>query len=706
MALYQPTNIYPDLKGGVQNGVILLPYSGTINDVEVSWTVNGNSPMTDYKIDFYTNDAASTLTGTTGKVTLGTPFSAVSADGTEQRFSVNVAYSLFSGTFAGATKRQGKFKITMWWGSGANDYVEQRSLSVFEVSMAGQLYLNTPVESLGNFTFSGGYNAPPADTPEYTGQELNWTKWTIFAGSPNGEVVQTTGKVWGATSYEWSPSTLYFGYYYVSWEAEQSNGALLSVGSSFDVTASGIFFMNNAMELACDHSKDAIRVKANDIVYIAPKLIGEIEPYYVFKIPSGLQNVMPWSFIWHGTIEPYYPMFVLRCANGDAISAYYTLGTNNMSFSINTTEENPGQWTITNLAEAYVCFTSGNFYAGTSTGFQFVVYNKASGSTPNNAGVFSAASYAQSPIVEVLIHKDVFDNWFSDFTIGFGPNNDAIKAGYQDASVAATFSGAKIYEEKGQNNNRAVVYYFGGAVSEYYLYRKEGNESVVKLVGAFLPNIDPSFEHIVYDYSAVSGKTYDYYIYSTLGSYNEDNYPIRRVRNVRPCFYNHDLIVAKKAAVTDPSLTHEIFYEAVTVFHFAGNTSIGSYSNGGTRNVQSTFTPYPTIMKSTQNRRQGTLTGLLSVWSNNALDFGAPGAYSDTNNLEAALRWLSTMPSDYMMFLKDKRGNFMKVALSGEITLQANGASSAQEITASVPWVEVGEATETVFGDEWRFIPV
>jgi hypothetical protein len=111
-------------------------------------------------------------------------------------------------------------------------------------------------------------------------------------------------------------------------------------------------------------------------------------------------------------------------------------------------------------------------------------------------------------------------------------------------------------------------------------------------------------------------------------------------------------------------------------------------------------------MKSTQNRRQGTLTGLLSAWSNNALDFGAPGAYSDTNDLEAALRGLSTMPSDYMMFLKDKRGNFIKVALSGEITLQANGASSAQEITASVPWVEVGEATETVFGEEWRFIPV
>ena len=43
---------------------------------------------------------------------------------------------------------------------------------------------------------------------------------------------------------------------------------------------------------------------------------------------------------------------------------------------------------------------------------------------------------------------------------------------------------------------------------------------------------------------------------------------------------------------------------------------------------------------------------------------------------------------------------------AGEITLQATGASSAQEITASVPWVEVGEATETVFGEEWRFTPV
>lgn len=706
MALYQPTNIFPDLKGGVQNGVILLPYNGTISDVEVSWTVNGNSPMTAYQIDFYENTATSTLTGTTGKIPLFPPFSAISADGTETRFSTAIAYSLFEGTFANASNRQGKFKITMWWGSGENDYVEQRSLSVFEVSMAGQLYLNTPIENLGNFTFSGGYNAPPAATPEYSGQDLNWTKWTIYAGASNGDVVQTTGKVWGATSYVWSPSTLYFGSYYVRWEAEQANGALLSVGSSFEVTESGIFFMNNAMELDCDQSKDAIRLKPNDIVYITPKLTGEIEPYYVYKIHAGLQNVTPWSFIWHGTIEPYYPLFVLRCANGDAISAYYSTETGNMRFSINATEENPGQWTITNLAEAYVCFTSGNFYAGTSTGFQFVVYNKASSSTPNNAGVFSSASYAQSPIVEVLIHKDVYENWFSDFTIGYGPNNNGIKAGYQDASVAATFSGAKIYDEKGQNNDRAVVYYFGGPVSVYYLYRKEDNENVVKLIGAFPPNIDPSFEHIVYDYSAVSGKTYDYYVYSMLDSYNEDNYPIQRVRNVQPCFYNYDLIVANKATIVDPSLAHEFFYEAVSVFHFAGNTSIGSYSNGGTRNVQSTFTPYPIIMKSTQNRRQGTLTGLLSAWSNNTLDFGAPGAYSDTNNLEAALRGLSTMPSDYMMFLKDKRGNFMKVALSGEITLQANGASSAQEITASVPWVEVGEATETVFGEEWRFIPV
>ena len=122
--------------------------------------------------------------------------------------------------------------------------------------------------------------------------------------------------------------------------------------------------------------------------------------------------------------------------------------------------------------------------------------------------------------------------------------------------------------------------------------------------------------------------------------------------------------------------------------------------------MQPTFTPYPTVFRSTQNRREGTLTGLISAWSNGAYDFGAPGAYVATNDLEAALRWLSTMPSEFLLFLKDRRGNFIKVALAGEISMNANEASGAKEITASVPWVEIGEANETAFSQEWRYVPV
>lgn len=705
MALYQPTNIYPDLKGGVQNGVILLPYSGTISDVEVSWTVNGNSPMTDYQIDFYKNDAASTLTGTTGKVTLATPFSAVSADGTEQRFSVNVSYMLFSGTFVGATKRQGKFKITMWWGSGANDYVVQRSLSVFEMSRAGELYLNAPVGSLGDLTFTGGYNAPSA-TPEYFGKELNWTKWTVLSGSASGEVVQTTGKVWGATEYSWSPPTLYFGNYYLLFESEQANGAVLSVGASFDVDTENVFFIDDVMNLACDHSKDAVSLQPKDKMYIRRRLTEDLEPLWVWDLPAGLESLTPWSLIWHGQLQAFYPAFILHCADGTMISVRYESVTNSMVFSIPTTEQNVGQYTLTELAEAYICFTKGNFYTDSTSGYQFIVYNKTNSSTPNNAGVFALSSYVQSPITSISIHMDLYNNWFSDFTIGFGPNNGGIKAGYQDAENAATFSGAKIYLEKGLNSENAVVYYFGGNVSKYYLYRKEENEQVVKLVGAFLSNLDPSFESTVFDYSAVSGKNYDYYIYSERTADNEQNYPIERVKNVRPCFQNYDLIVAQKAVPADQSLAKEIFYTVVRAFNFAGNTSVGSYGNGGTRNVQPTFTPYPTVFRSTQNRREGTLTGLISAWSNGAYDFGAPGAYVATNDLEAALRWLSTMPSEFLLFLKDRRGNFIKVALAGEISMNANEASGAKEITASVPWVEIGEANETAFSQEWRYVPV
>ena len=116
------------------------------------------------------------------------------------------------------------------------------------------------------------------------------------------------------------------------------------------------------------------------------------------------------------------------------------------------------------------------------------------------------------------------------------------------------------------------------------------------------------------------------------------------------------------------------------MFRFEGNVSSGSYTNRGARNIQSTFTPYPAVFRSTQNSRQGTLTGLIGRVTN--------GEYSDSNETEAALRALSS--SQNQLFVRDRRGNLIKIALAGEISMSVNDSTAKQEITASVPWVETG----------------
>ena len=136
MAIYQPTNITPDLVSGPENGVVFVAPGG---NVEVSWAVNGNSPLTAYQIDFFKNDAASTAGTSTGKIVLDTPFSPVSATGAESRFSVYLPYGV-GGTYfsiaAADANKQGKIRITQWWGDGAGQSVVQRSLSVFRITTA------------------------------------------------------------------------------------------------------------------------------------------------------------------------------------------------------------------------------------------------------------------------------------------------------------------------------------------------------------------------------------------------------------------------------------------------------------------------------------------------------------------------------------------------------------------------------------------
>ena len=670
MALYQPTNITPDLKGGVKNGTILAPQSGPAPDPEFSWTVNGNSQMVAYQIDFYKNDANSTPTGSTNKVTLGVPFSAISANGTETRFSVTVPLLLITQAINGSgTKREGKFKITQWWGSGANEYVEQRSLSVFCYSKPGLLSVNAPSGAGGMLSFTGTYTPPTYVT--FGDITLNWTRWELTIS--NVDVLQDTGKVWGATAYQWNPQQIApGGNYVVRFTAEASNGAeMVAYYGPFDVLQEDVTTVTGVLQTACDKSRDAVGVIFTQWDGL-PSEVSEENDYERISVPGEQYPGAPWHFIWHGFIQNG-PLFEITCKNGYVVSVSYLNGI--LVFSPN---ESGINWPVVHAGdEATICFTTGDFTQGITSGYQWLAYSDDWQAGMLNAAV-NEAGYSQSEVVSLTLYGLTPS---PSYTLGFGTNNSGIEAFYNDPDKSPTFDGPKVL----RLYSGPAILFLGQIYGGEACYRLDSKGNLV-YIGTFEepPNLDDQL--VIYDYSAVNGESYQYMVIEN-GEEN-GNAAIGSSGTATPCFWDWVLIEAAAQERWDGSKgqNYKVVQDPTTgeahVYVFSSNVSTGNYTNGSTRNIQPSFTRYPVVQRSTQNRRQGSLTGLIGK--------AQGGVYTDSNAVEQAIRALSS--SKNQLFLRDRRGNFMRISLAGEISMKVNDNSLAQEITVSIPWVEDGPA--------------
>ena len=185
--LYQPSNISPDEIYGTGTVDLASPLT-------VSWRVSGDSAMTDYKIDFYLNDSASTLKYSTGKVTLGTPFWGVTYTGAVQYFTVSIPSATL--TSAGMqNNREYKMLITQWW--SANDSVTQFTPSVFitrRVPTVTVATIDSPVTS-NSYTFTATYSQAQGDA-------IKWVRWELADRAiVNGEDIFTvfydSGPIYG-----------------------------------------------------------------------------------------------------------------------------------------------------------------------------------------------------------------------------------------------------------------------------------------------------------------------------------------------------------------------------------------------------------------------------------------------------------------------------------------------------------------------------
>ena len=126
-------------------------------------------------------------------------------------------------------------------------------------------------------------------------------------------------------------------------------------------------------------------------------------------------------------------------------------------------------------------------------------------------------------------------------------------------------------------------------------------------------------------------------------------------------------------------------YEVVKVWRFENNLSTGSVSNNNSPNWLTNFTPYRLRQPSARNGQSGTLQALLSNY-NQSKNF-----YEDTVALMDELKQASLSTNTF--FLKDMKGNLYMVGISGPITQTVNTKSKVQEVTISVPWEEVGDAS-------------
>ena len=691
MALFQPTNITPDLKGGVKNGVVLIP-AGTLTptDWDISWSVNGNSKMTAYQIDFYQNTAASTLTGSTGKITLDTPFSAISTGEPEKRFTAKVAWSLIAGTYSGTGTLRGKFKITQWWGSGADNYVEQRSLSTFEVSHAGSIHILADSGYGGKWNYLGLYTPPIASI--YGNVPLNWARWQIRSGNVQGELVHDGGKVWNATDLRYSTPMLAPGHYSVVLTAEGANGAEYQDVMELDVELDSMAVLDNLLSVKCDREHDALKISMVENVSFVQGdpagnvtigknnvvVLGDHTSSLIYSIDN--YSATEWSFIWHGKINGTRGGTVFRVTmeSGENIRVAQNSGW--LYFSTGSS--------LANLAytigrEYWIIFTTGYFTGSSSSDFQWLVYS------PEVSG------YSNWRVTTLSLSRPKYISFYGPSTIygfqlGFGTGNDSLSVGMSDNKAESVFLGPSItfpYSSGGGDAYRAAWLPLGDADGVGSLFRGDGEYLIGKRL-AYVGDLLPGGDGIPYilDYAALNNRRSSYVV--TGASAELENGAISSTGTYQPCFWNWLLIEAEQDA------QNKDIYEARQVFRFEGNVSSGSYTNRGARNIQPTFTPYPAVFRSTQNSRQGTLTGLIGKVTG--------GVYYDSNETEAALRALSS--SRNQLFIRDRRGNLIKIALAGEISMSVNDSTAKQEITASVPWVETGPTDGvSVFERGWDF---
>lgn len=218
---------------------------------------------------------------------------------------------------------------------------------------------------------------------------------------------------------------------------------------------------------------------------------------------------------------------------------------------------------------------------------------------------------------------------------------------------------------------QAGTFASGGSIVNS-LYRIEEGENTLKPIYSI-----PTSINRLKDYGLRSGKSYAWELFY-LDRNSAYSMPIKS-QQVCKQLRAYILIEASQ----DKEFPN--VYHVVKTWRFSNNLSVGGISNNNTPNWLTNFTPYRLRQPSSRLGQSGTLQALLSNY-NQSENF-----YKDTVEMMDELKRASISVNTF--FLKDMKGNLYMVGISGPITQTVSLKSKIQEVTISVPWEEVGDAT-------------
>lgn len=212
----------------------------------------------------------------------------------------------------------------------------------------------------------------------------------------------------------------------------------------------------------------------------------------------------------------------------------------------------------------------------------------------------------------------------------------------------------------------------GGGIGEtgytqFAIYRYTTGDSILTHIFDSSPE---NGEEII-DCSAVNGKTYTYYAFGISGTLSSASLTSNPVAT---CFWDWTILVC---TVDDAGVFHP-----QQIFFFGKNLSSGDSSNNNTPQILQNFTRYPTVQTAPFNYKSGTLSSLIGVITD--------GKYSDTVQFRDEILNLSVTQNT--LFLKNRKGDLMKIRISGAIEYSTMDNSPTQAQTVKIPWVEVENA--------------